>query len=128
MKILSIVLRVLLILLLLMPIGGVLGFFPEPTADMYTTPEAWAFMSALMSTGYMMPLMVVVFVACAILMIIGRTALAAILLAPITVNIVAFHIFLDATPISANSSMAYVFLALNAFFLWENRKKYKALW
>ena len=44
-----------LILVLIMPVLGVLGVFLAPTADMYP-PNGWAFMSALMAVGYMMPL------------------------------------------------------------------------
>ncbi|MBP9774173.1 MAG: hypothetical protein KBD00_06160 [Candidatus Peribacteraceae bacterium] len=127
MKITKIILRILLILLLIMPVLGTLGVFPAPTADLYT-PQAWAFMSALMATGYMMPLLGITCAVCLVLFIIGRTALGAVILAPFTVNVVLFHAFLDATPVSAASSMGWMLLILNAFFLWTERKKYKALW
>jgi putative oxidoreductase len=127
MKVLSIILRILLILLLLMPIAGVSGLLPAPTAEMYT-PQGWAFMSALMATGYLMYVMALVFAVCVVLLAIGQTALAAVLLAPITVNIMCFHWFLDAAPVSASSSLGYILLVLNLFFLWENRGVYKALW
>ncbi len=124
MKILSTVLRVLLMLLLLMPIAGILGFFPPPTAEMYT-PQGWAFISALMNTGYMMPLLGIMFAVVVVLLVMNKTALAALLLAPITVNIMCFHWFLDAAPVSASSSLAYLLLILNAFFLWQNWGKYQ---
>ncbi len=127
MKILSLVLRILLGLLLLMPVAGAVGLFPPPTEEMYT-PAGWAFISALMNTGYMMPLITLDCLACAVLVFIGRTALAAVLLAPFTVNVIAFHWFLDTVPVSASSSLAYVLLVLNLFFLWENRSKYRSLW
>ena len=78
MKTLNIVLRVLFALLLLMPVAGTLGIFPPPAAEMYT-PEGWAFMSALMNTGYMMPIFAFVCFVCAILLFVGQSALAAIL-------------------------------------------------
>jgi hypothetical protein len=128
MTILHQVLRVLLILLLLMPVAGGLGVFPPPTADMYPTPEGWAYMSALMATGFMMPTLTILCGVCALLMILNRTALAAALLAPFTVNVMLFHWFLDPTPIGASSSIAYVLLLLNAYFLWVNREKYRPMW
>lgn len=89
MKILSLILRILLGLFLLMPVAGALGFLPAPTAEMYT-PEGWAFMSALMKSGYMMPLIGLTCFVCALLFFIGRTALGAVLLAPFTVNVICF--------------------------------------
>lgn len=127
MKTLNLVLRILLALILLMPVAGLLGIFPEPTAEMYT-PEGWAYMSALMNTGYMMPLLTLVFFICAILLLVGKTALAAILLAPVTVNIITFHWFLDEFPIGASSILGYVVLLLNLYFLWVNREKYRSVW
>ncbi|MEK7137716.1 MAG: hypothetical protein AAB853_05540 [Patescibacteria group bacterium] len=41
---------------------------------------------------------------------------------------ITFHWFLDAAPISAAAIPAYILLAINAFFLWENRGKYRSLW
>jgi hypothetical protein len=127
MKILTIILKVLLGLLFIMPVLGTLGVFPAPTADLYT-PQGWAFMSAMMATGYMMPLLGITFAICLILLVTGRTALMAIILAPVTVNIICFHVFLDATPVSASSSMGWMLLILNAFFLWQERAKYRQLW
>lgn len=127
MKILRIVLRILLALLLVMPVLGTAGVFPAPTADMYT-PQAWAFMNAMMDTGYMMPLLGVFFGVCLVLTIMNRMALAAAVLSPLTVNVMFFHWFLDAAPVSASSSMGYILLALNAFFLWDERAKIKQLW
>ncbi len=127
MKILSIVLRILMVLVLLMPVLGTVGVFPPATADMFT-PAGWAYMSALMETGYMMPVLGLLSFVCAILFLIGRTALGAIVVAPFTFNVMLFHWFLDDAPVSSAAIPAYVLLVLNLYFLWENRKKYKALW
>jgi hypothetical protein len=126
MKIINTVLRIILALLLLMPIAGALGFLPPPTEEMYT-PEGWEFMSALMNSGYIMPIFAFVSFVCVILLFTGYSALAAVLLAPLTVNIIAFHWFLDFSPISAASIPAYLLLLLNLYFLWQNRSKYQAL-
>lgn len=126
MKILTLVLRILFGLLLLMPAAGALGLLPEPTAEMYT-PEGWAFMEALMTTPYMMPLIGITSLIVGVLFLAGKNALAAILLAPFTVNVILFHIFLDAAPISAAAIPAYILVALNLYFLWVERKKYHSL-
>ena len=127
MKILNVIMRILLILILVMPVLGTIGVFPPPTEDMFT-PQGWAFISALMNTGYMMPLMGLLNVVCLILVIMNRTALAAVLLAPFTVNVILFHVFLDASPVSAAAIPAYVLLITNVFFLWWNWGKYEKLW
>ncbi len=104
MKILTIVLRVLFILLLLTPILGASGVFPAPTADLYT-PNGWAFMSALIATGYMLPLLAVLCAVCVVLLIMNRTALTAALIAPMTVNVIMFHAFVDTGLINPAASL-----------------------
>ena len=128
MKILNIILKVLLVLLLVMPILGTLGVFPAPTAEMYTTPEGWALIEILMSTGYIMYLIASVFAVSIVLILLNRMALAAILIAPISVNILAFHLFLEGGIFNGASVMADVLFLLNAYFLWQNRDKYQQLW
>lgn len=127
MNILRIVLRVLLGLLVLTPILGATGVFPAPTADLYT-PNGWAFMEALINAGYMLPLLAVTCAVVLVLTIMNRMALAAVILAPMSVNIICFHTFVDTGLISPNASLGILLFLLNAFFLWDNRKKYKGLW
>lgn len=127
MKILRIVLRVLICLLLLTPILGVTGVFPAPTAELYTEP-GWAFMSALMATPHMLPLIALTCAVCLVLFAMRRDALAAVILAPLSVNIICFHAFVDTGLLSASPILGEILFLLNAFFLWDNRKKYKALW
>jgi putative oxidoreductase len=126
MKITRIVLRILLCLLLVTPILGATGVFPAPTADLYT-PNGWAFMSALMDSGYMMPLLAILCAIVIALTAMNKTALAAILLAPMTVNVIAFHAFVDTGLLSLSASLGIPLFLLNAFFLWDNRAKYKTL-
>ncbi len=126
MKILHHVCRVLLGLLCIIPICGTLGVFPAPTADLYT-PNGWAFMSAIMASGYLMPLMGLTFFAVLLCTILNRMALAAIIALPLTVNIVCFHAFVDTGLFSAPASMGVLLLVLNAFFVWESRGRYAQL-
>lgn len=127
MKTLRIVLRILLCLLLAIPVLGTAGVFPAPTADLYT-PNGWAFMSALMGSGYMMPLLGTLSAVVIILTAINKTPLAAVLLAPMTVNVIAFHTFVDTGFFTPNALLGILLLILNAFFLWDNRATYRSLW
>ena len=128
MKIINIIFRVVLCLLLVSPILGSFGIFPPPTADMYNTAEAFAFITMLMGVaGYISYLMAIVCAVCIVLIITNRMALAAVLIAPITLNIVAFHAFIDGGLFTAGAIMANVLLLLNAYFLWRHRGQYREL-
>ena len=129
MKTLNIVLIVVLGLIMFMPILGALGIFPAPTADMYNTAEAYDFINMLMTNAsYINYIMAVVFAFSIFLVATNRMALLAILILPITVNIFSFHTFLDGGMFTGGAVMANILLALNVYFLWQNREKYKIFW
>ncbi|HEY0908476.1 MAG TPA: hypothetical protein VGE35_03965 [Candidatus Paceibacterota bacterium] len=128
MKALNIVLRVVLGLLIISPILGVTGLFPAPTADMYNTADAFTFIDIMMKGGYITWIMAIVFAFTLYLIITNRMALAALLILPITVNIVGFHAFLDGGLFTAGAVMGNVLLLINAYFLWQNWSHYKSLW
>lgn len=123
----SLVGKIVLTLLLIMPIFGVLGIFPAPTPDLYQTPEAFQFIDLLMKSRYIMIINAVVFIVSMVCLWTKRTALAALLLLPITVNIVAFHAFLDGGLHKSGAIMGNVFLLLNLAFLWQQRAQYRSL-
>lgn len=127
MKIFNIVLRVIFALLLVSPVLGAFGIFPEPTPEMYNTQAAYSLIEVLFSSGYIMYIMAVVFAVSIYLIITNRMALASILVLPITVNIIAFHAFLDGGIFTPGSIMADVLVAINVYFLWKNRSVYKVL-
>jgi len=127
MKVLNIILRVVLALLLVSPILGAFGVFPEPTPEMYNTPEAYAYIKMLLEVGYVTFTMTVVFIAILVLIAMNRMALAALLLLPITVNIVGFHAVLDGGLFTKGAIMGNLLLLLNLYFLWQNRAAYKPL-
>ena len=87
------VIRVLVGLLLLF--GGLNKFFhfaPNPPHN----EAATAFMGALAATGYMFPLIALVEIFAGAAFVAGRfIALAAVVLAPVALNIVLFHALLD---------------------------------
>src|SRR5512140_1884683 len=74
-------------------LNGFLHFIPQPKTPM---PEgAIAFAGALMKTGYMFPMVMGTQVLVGVLLLLNRfVPLALALIAPIIVNIIAFHIFL----------------------------------
>lgn len=126
-KIVDIGLKALLSLLMVMPILGATGIFPAPTADMYNTPEAFAFINTLMGAGYINAIMAIVFALALIALWTKRVALAALLILPLTVNIIAFHLFLDGGIFTAGSVMANLLALLNVYFLYQQRAVYRTL-
>jgi putative oxidoreductase len=126
-KILDIVLKVVLSIILLMPILGTLGVFPPPTQDLYNTPQAFAFIETITAARYITIVMAVVHVVALACLWTRRTALAALLILPITVNVVGFHAFLDGGLLTAGAVLGNVMLLINAYFLWQHRREYRPL-
>jgi putative oxidoreductase len=71
-------------------LNGFFHFLPQPPAP----PRAMAFAGALAASGYFFPLLKATEVVAGALLLLGFVPIALILLAPIVVNIVAFHVFL----------------------------------
>jgi putative oxidoreductase len=87
------VIRILLGLLLIF--AGVNKFFPLAPQPPHNE-AATAFMGALFQTGYMLPIIALVEIFCGVCFVSGRfVALAAVVLAPVALNIVLFHLVLD---------------------------------
>lgn len=83
------------LILVVFGLNGFVQFIPIP--DM--TPEAEAFMNALVETGYMVPFWKSVEVICGIAILTGYfLPLALVVITPVLLNIVAFHLFLDPNP------------------------------
>ena len=95
-------------------LNGFLQFMPQPPL-----PEAaGSFMGALAATGYMFPLIKGTEVVAGALLLGNRfVPLALLLLAPIVVNIAAFHLVL--APV--NLAMVFVLLGLMAYLGWSYR-------
>lgn len=99
-------------------LNGFLNFIPPPK----TLPEgAGAFFGALMKTGYMLPLISGTQVIVGALLLSNRfVPLALALIAPVIVNIVTFHVFLE----PSGSVMAGVVLVLELYLAWAYRKAF----
>jgi uncharacterized membrane protein YphA (DoxX/SURF4 family) len=103
-------------------LNGFLNFIPQPATP---PPEpAMAFAGALMATGYMFPLIKSVEVLVGALLLSNRyVPLALALIAPIVVNIFAFHAFLAPSGIA----LAIVVLALELLVAWSFRGAFRSM-
>jgi uncharacterized membrane protein YphA (DoxX/SURF4 family) len=101
-------------------LNGFLHFLPQPPAP----AAAAAFGGALAATGYMFPLIKGTEVVTGVLLLSGRfVPLALTLLAPVVVNIVAFHLFLA----PAGLALPIVVVALGVYLAWTERSVYAPL-
>src|ERR1035438_8810425 len=99
-------------------LNGFLHFIPQPS----TMPEVAAtFFEAMMKTGYMLPLIFGTQVIVGALLLSNRfVPLALALIAPVIVNIVAFHLFI----VPSGLVMAGVVLVLELYLAWAYRAAY----
>jgi DoxX. len=121
MKKFNLVLQIVLgVFLLIMGLNKFFGFLPA----MPMPAAADSFGEALMATGYMMKMVAVVEVLVGALLVLNKfVPLALLFLAPISVNIVAFHLFLDFSGIGA----AAVVALLNIYFFFVYFSAYKGI-
>ncbi len=121
-----IILKILMSLMLITPILGSLGIFPEPTRDLYKTDQAFAFIQAIMDSyiTWGMAITCILTVTC---LWSRREALAMLLILPITANIIGFHAFLDGGLLTAGAIMGNILLLINIYFLWNYRSQYQTM-
>ena len=105
--------------------SGITKFLPVAQGSTEGMPErAIAFSTALGETGYMMPMTAAVEVVVGILLLVNRfVPLALALLAPVVVNIVAFHTFLMPDGIV----MVYAIAALEIYLAWAYRAAFRPM-
>jgi hypothetical protein len=115
--------RVLLgLMFFVLGLNGILHFIPEPKDAM--PAGAAAFAAALAQSGYMVPLLGGVQTFAGALLLANRyVPLALTILAPIVVNIVAFHLFLA----PAGLVIAALVLALELFLAYRHRAAFRSL-
>jgi uncharacterized membrane protein YphA (DoxX/SURF4 family) len=103
-------------------LNGFLDFIPHPAKP---PPEAaMAFAGALMKTGYMFPLIKGLETLAGLLLLANRfVPLALVLLAPIIVNIVAFHALLE----KADLAIPVLVAVFEVFLMWVYRAAYRPL-
>lgn len=116
---LTMILRFLLAIVLI--VFGSNKFFNFIPMD---APPEGSFMAALIATGYMIPLIGLSELIPGILLLINKwKGLALIWLAPISINIVLFHIKYDVSTIGPGALVA----VLNVILIYTNWKKFKTL-
>ncbi|RNC79625.1 MAG: DoxX family membrane protein [Balneola sp.] len=94
-----------------------LQFLPQP--ELSEAPMA--FFGALMATGYMFPFIAVVEILAGALLLANRfVPVALVVVAPVTLHILLFHIFLD----SSGLVMGIAVFALNLYLLFAYKKYY----
>lgn len=123
MKHLPTIARILLgLMFFVFGLNGFLNFIPPPKDGI---PEgAMAFSMAMMKTGYLMQLVKGTEILVGLLLLLNRfVPLALVVLAPVLVNIVAFHVFLAPTGIP----LLVVIVALHLYLAWTYRHVYRPL-
>lgn len=103
-------------------LNGFLNFIPPPTEPM---PEAAVKLgTAFMESGYLFQLIKGTEVLAGLLLLSNRfVPLALVLLAPVLVNIVAFHVFL----LPSGLGLSLVLAALTLYLAWTYRQVYAPL-
>ncbi len=96
------------------------GFLPAPEMS----EAAGSFYGALLGSGFLVPLLGATKLTAGIFLLAGiLVPLALTLLAPIVVNIVLFHVFLD----PAGMPIAILVLVLEVFLAWGYRDSFKGV-
>ncbi len=111
---------VLGLILLAFGLNKFLQFMPMPEM-----PEAaGALMGAFMEAGYIMPMIAIVEVVIGIMLLAGLfVPLALLLLVPLSVNIILFHVFLD----PAGMAAGLIVFVLNVYLLFTYLDRYKPI-
>lgn len=108
------------IILITFGLNKFLNFMPA----MELAPAGMEFMGALVKTGYIMTIVAIVEIATGVLIAINKyKALALVVLFPIMLNALLFHLFLD----PSNALPAVLAIAMNIFLIYSNREKYQTL-
>jgi uncharacterized membrane protein YphA (DoxX/SURF4 family) len=107
-------------LFLVFGLNSFYAFMAPPTVP----PEAIRFWIGVGSTGYLFKLLKITEVLCGLSLVLNRyTNLSTVVLAPIVINIIAYHAFLD----PGNAVTALVVGSLYAHLLFSKRRELKVL-
>ena len=101
-------------------LNGFFNFIQPPEMN----EAAGSLMGALVGTGYFMMVVKLVEVASGVMILTGRfLPLGLVLLAPVSVNILLFHIFLD----QGGLGMAIFIVAMQLFLAWAYRDSFSGV-
>jgi hypothetical protein len=84
---------------------------------------AMAFFGALAASGFMLPLLFATQIVGGALLLLGMVPLGVLVLTPVIVHIVGFHVFLA----PGGLPLAIVVAALGLFLAWTHRRAYRPL-
>ena len=108
------------IYLVFIALSGFFQLLPPPQFN----EAATVFFGALFNTGYILPIMQIIFLISGLMFIFDKwSAFGAIILAPITLNILAFHLFLDVM----GWWMALIFAIFHIYLLIIHWPRYKPM-
>ena len=115
------ILRIILALgLIVFGLNKFIGFMPMPEMP----ANAGEFMSSLQATGYVLPIVGALEIIIGLLLLANKAVpFALLLLAPISVNILLFHLFLDLPSIGG----ALVIAIINVVLIYKHWKVYRPL-
>lgn len=115
------IVRILLgLILIIFGANKIYSFIPLPHAP----AEAASFMESLMNTGYMLTVVAILEICIGLMLILKLwVPFAIMVLVPISLNILLFHLFLDIPGIAA----AILVVALNVILLYKHRRRYVPL-
>ena len=122
-KIVTVIARVLLgLIFFVFGLNGFFHFIPQPKDAM--PAGAMAYLDGLIKSGYMLPLISGTQTLVGLLLLINRfVPLALAMIAPVIVNIVAFHLFLE----SSGLPVAAVVAVLELFLAWSYRGVFRPM-
>ena len=115
---LALVARVLLgLIFVVFGLNGFFNFLPPPEVN----DAGGSFIGALVGTGYLMPLVKATEVVAGLMILTGKyLPLGLTILAPVTINILLFHVFLD----TAGLPMAIAIIVFQLFLAWYYRDSF----
>lgn len=119
-KLIWIIQIILGLILIFFGLNFFLQFAPQPSLN----EPATVFLGAIFVAGYIFPIISIIFVIVGLLFIFHKySALSALVLFPITLNIILFHIFLDIATIG----IGLVIFILNVYLLKVYWNSYKSV-
>jgi len=121
MKMVSQIARYILALILIVfGLNKFLQFLPPPEMG----EAAGAYMGGLAGSGYFFPLLALTEIVTGLLLAINKyVGLALVILAPVSLNIMLFHVSME----PASGMIGYVVFILNFFLIYTNKDKFSSL-
>jgi len=120
MKTATLIARIVLgLIFVVFGLNGFLHFITQPEMPQ----AAIAFFGGLAAAGYMLPLLFGTQIVGGVLLFIGMVPLALLILAPVIVNILGFHLFVSPSGLG----FALVVAALELFLAWAHRDAFRPL-